>query len=408
MDHALTPGSACELLKRAMQRRRVHALHRDIPHPYLCALFLRPPGDVELTVFKSLSRLSPFHAAFFDCWARFRREVDDGRLFGDMEDGTRTVAVGTTTVFVKAARLETEYDDWMCTNECVFATQSMALALSGLSYGALAFAGVSYTDERMTAVSLHCGVPLTHLAEPGGGLVFQSLMALWALRAYGGMHHFDAHHDNFVVEQTPPRDVVWAFAFEGGLGPVPGELLEGLMVRGSTQRVTIIDGGLSTPVAHGRTTVSRFYRRDVRTCGWADFNTALPDAELGSAVLNAVAPRVGGKRQFVALLHYADLPDAAVDVVCFLVCLYMRKVGAAYKRRVLALLGALTRHARADPGLGLETWLSFLADALPHLDGVRYVARARRESDYVVPVPAPGDEVESVTELVRNELLGAE
>ena len=397
-------GAVRFLAQRARTRKLKH-LHRMVGVTPLLVHFLRPRSNIEIDVFESLAKISPAHHAFFNCWVRLRFDVDRGRIFPDHPSGVHRKQVGPVAVYLKVLRLTRPHHGVAMKNEAHFARVSTALSLANLSCGLPPFAVVTTDGVHMRALSVDGGQTMLKSKVPLWELVAQVPMALWALRAYGGLYHYDLHSSNVVAKPCKKRCLVWSCAFESGLTPPheqsPHEMLQGICLPESTFQVTVIDGGLAEAVTRNRAEVIDTFCEGPYRCGWDDLDLDTDDEALGAALFNAATREAAdGTREYIAAVLIEDVPDPAVDLVSFLTCLILRGYSAPL---VHGLLGALVRVVRADPAFGYEAFITFMLNVAEAFRPVTVVTRPREPDDYVVPLPEPGETVDAlVAEFVRE------
>lgn len=414
-DHLQEHGSG-DLVQYMYRHRALGKLPGLLQWPVLSRYFVWCLGHVSGATLDAVAKLSPSHALFVECWIQLRHNMSQGTMYTSLKpkETPYVKACGRQKLFVKVFPIEDAHDSFTLENEILFSKTSVALALTNLSDGAIPFTHTSAQGDKMICTSLHCGRTVLEVQTHIGEISVMALMALAQLRLYGGLHHFDCHLKNFVVRNTPKRDLVWAFEYETGLdAPVSNtsDMIAGLELANCTCCVTIIDGGLTRPTARGRREIHLFYRREKRVCGWDNLDLDQSNRMLGWTVFRAVTEvDESGEPKMIPILHFDDIPDAAVDPISYLVCLYFKirrdvyeakKLGrsapmAKFKDISLRTLGALTRIVHADPEFGLESVIEFMVYAGKYMGCISYIERARQCTDYVVPLPCPGPEVDEI------------
>lgn len=423
-EHLEEHGSG-DILQYMYDRRALGKLSALLQWPTLSRHFVWCLGHISHQTLDAVAKLSPTHAVFVECWLRLRHNMSQGTLYTSLEPkkAPYVKVCGKQKLFVKVFPIEDAHDTFTLENEILFSKTSVALALTNLSDGALPFTHTAAQGDKMICTSLHCGQTVLDVESHLEHITVMALMALAELRLYGGIHHFDCHLKNFVVRTTPRRDLIWALEYETGLdAPVSDttDMIAGLELSNCRCCVTIIDGGLSRPVAQGRTEIHYFYRRQKRVCGWDNLDLEQSNRMLGWSLFEAVTEvNEFGEHEMVPILHFDDIPHAAVDTVSYLVCLYFKarhadyaskkrgRVGPLYKFKDISLrmLGALTRIVRVDPGFGLESVVEFMVYAGKYLGCLRYIERARQCTDHVVPLPNPGPEVDEIISSTLNSVF---
>ena len=387
--------------------RRMHELQKVFSYPMAVAFFMRPMSHLENDVFEAMSRVSALHAMFARCWGQARHKVDTGELNLDCDNKKpKLTQLGSERVWVKTEPLNNPTDLWRLNNESVFAKASVSLTLLGLSYGCVPFSTTTMTAERMVVTSSDGGVPLKTWKGDLVPTVYQSMMALWGMRAYGNVIHLDAHLENFTVMTTDPTDLVWAWSFDTGLeSPMSNtrDHIQGFCLPGCTTRVTMIDGGFSSTTDVGRRPHHKFYRKQKTTMGWDELNVSMPVRLLGLEVMNKTRKIENNEWYFVPLLHFDDIPDAVVDIVSFFACMYAR---GAMRDASLKIIGTLVRLARADPEFTVNTFIEFLIRVNDIIGGLTSVDRDRTPTDYVIPMPEPSEEVDALVQMMTDSVFG--
>lgn len=385
-----------EFLATQARLGRLGAVARYLVLTPMTPFFLRPRGDYEMAIFESLTTVSPTYDTFFTLWPRLYRALDDHTAFAHLkpdlgaECTVHRETVGTASVYVKLGPLTRSRHRLTAANETRFSHISTALTLANLTCGLPPLSATFVRDgHTMVSVSADGGEPMISAKAPLFELVAQVPMALWALRSYGGLFHYDLHSSNIVVKPMRKRNLLWAWSFHGGLAvphhPSPGELVAGIEIPGSTYQVCIIDGGFTTPCNKSRDELYMHLGDEPRVCGWATVDLDGTDAEIGRTVFELVTDN----GRFVAIVLFEDIPDAVVDLVSFFVCLVFRGYAGEL---VYPVLGALHRVARDCPALDFDAFVEFMVAVTRVFEPVCLVARPRTPEDYVVPMPAPCEE----------------
>lgn len=400
------PDETHRLLTYLYNNRRMYEVSKILAWPMSIAYLLRPMGHLEADVFEAMAKTSALHAMFVRCWSRGRHQVDMGELHVEKEHEVPQITwLGGERVWVKTEKISHEADLWRLENEATFAKASTALTLLNFSYGCTPFASTSYTNEKLVVTSIDCGTPLKEWTGEFVPTVYLSMMALWNMRVYGKVHHFDSHLGNFCVMATDPTDVVWAWSFDTGLeGPqsLVEEHIQGFCLPGCKLRVSLIDGGFSSHVDKGRATHHKYYAEHKTVMGWDDLDVKTPIRLLGLELLNRTRKIKDRGWYFIPLLHFDDIPDAVVDIVSFFACLYARKV---MRDECLKILGTLVRLAREDPEFGYNTFIEFMIRINHIIGGLTYIDRPRVPSDYVITTPEPGVEIDEMVETMIDSLF---
>lgn len=422
------PGAANRLLHHLCATKKMYELDTILEYPSSSRFFLRPPSHVENDVFQAMSRISPAHRVFAFCWKAARYKVDNESLFeeehekalkaearlfrkmskADWENHRRTPTIrwlGGERVWVKVEDIANEnprreVDLWTTENEETFSQASMALALTGLSDGAIPFSCTVSNNTAMINTSVDCGDPIFSATHHVVDIVYQSVMALWALRAYTHVLHLDAHLKNFVYADVSPRDLVWAWSYDTGLDrhvSMAQDHILGLMLPQTEVRVVVIDGGWSSTVEQGRKKHQQTFPDRMRCLGWDQIDTRQTLRFIGLDVIKGTREIVENKLEFIPILYFEDIPDAAIDLISFFSCMYARgdpTPDQVSRDNCLEILGCIVRLAKQDPELGHEAMVELMVRIHNIVGGLKVVEGRRKHSYTVVPMPPPGPEVD--------------
>lgn len=412
--------SSTRLLEYLYNAHCMFHLDGVLLYPSTTRFFLRPPAHLQPQVAECVSRISSRHATFMACWRAARYSIDNNTLFAGehakylkKEAGRKNVTrkpvvrwLGEEQVWVKVEDIDRDEtprrraDQWTADNELRFSQVSMALNLTNLSDGAIPFSATICTEEAVITTSVHCGMPVLDAKDNIRDIVYQSVMALWALRAYGEVLHLDCHLGNFVAQKTPSRNLVWAWSFDTGLDrPVSSSTdhITGFMLPKTNVRVTVIDGGWCSTTLFGRKRHKFVFRDRIRYAGWDNIDTSRSLRHIGLDLVHRTRDMEDDKPVFVPILYYADIPDAVVDLVSFFVCMYIRgktTEDQVTRENCLEILGCIVRIAKQDPGFGHESVVELMVRINGLIGGLVFVDGARQKNYEVIPMPAPGKQTQ--------------
>ena len=397
-------NSSHDILVYLFNINRIHTLRNIITLTPMFPFFLRPRCDMEEVVFKQLAKISPIHHKFFTCWAAYHAKMDMRQLHTKKKTSF-TTAVGKYNVFVKIANLpppnkekpnEEPYERIVAKNEDRFSRACTVLSLANLSFGLPPFSYTLNTKNRMYSTTVSCGKTLYKDRIALKDVFPQIVLALWSLRLRN-LVHYDLHLRNVVTEKIPSTEVFYAWLFRNGFDtPVmrnPSDIIEGFCMT-TKNRVCLIDGGLSMPVDQDRETLTNHLLDDNRNCDWYDIDTSQSPQEIGQEIFERVTDLgENGKRKFIPIVLYSDIPNSAVDLVSLCVCLTF----AGYDKDIVnTALGHVYTLSRNDESFGFESYIQLLLFFESVFESFNVVHRPRRNTDFVITLPQPGPDVDDL------------